>query len=215
MNIWLLSFGILISGILAVWTGYRHSQGGFYVFKPLTMIFIILIPLQGGGLSLYKSLIMTGLLFSLLGDIFLMLPGDRFLAGLAAFLIAHLFYISGFLVDQGMPVFWPILPVFSLAVLVGWYIQEGMGEMKIPAFAYMGVISVLLWLAWSRWINEGQMDHLLAFCGAALFMISDLILGINKFKRRFKAARLLDLSAYYVGQWLIALSAIGLNRLGL
>jgi uncharacterized membrane protein YhhN len=216
MNIWLLTLGILVSGILAIWFGYRQPRGKFYIFKPLTMILIILLLLLGReGLSLIKALILAGLLFSLLGDILLMLPGDRFLAGLAAFLIAHLFYISGFWIDQGAPVFWPALAVFGLTGLTGWILKDGMGKMKIPALGYMGVISAMVWLAWSRWITGGQLDHLLAFCGAGLFMISDLILAVNRFEVEFKAARALDLATYYAGQWLIALSVIGLDRWGL
>ena len=215
MNIWLLTLGVLVSGTMAIWFGYRQPQGKFYIFKPLTMILIILIPvLNGEGFSLFKASILAGLLFSLLGDILLMLPGDRFLAGLTAFLFAHVFYILGFGLDQGTPVLWPILPVFGLAGLAGWILKDGIGKIKIPVYAYMGVISVMAWLAWSRWLTGGQLDHLLAFCGAGLFMISDLILAVNRFKSEFKAARVLDLLTYYIGQWLIALSVIGLDGLG-
>lgn len=216
MTIWLLTLGILISGILAIWFGYSQPQGKFYIFKPLTMILIILIPVLGGeGYSLIKVLILAGLLFSLLGDILLMLPGDRFLAGLVAFLMAHLFYILGFGLDQGTLVLWPILPVYGLVGLAGWILKDGFGKMKLPALAYMGVISAMVWLAWSRWLTGSQLDHLLAFCGAGLFMISDLILAVNRFKVDFKAARALDLVTYYAGQCLIALSVIGLDWLGL
>ncbi len=44
--------------------------------------------------------------FSLGGDVFLMLPGDYFIPGLASFLVAHLFYIALF--RQG----------------VGWFVQR-------------------------------------------------------------------------------------------
>ena len=32
-----------------------------------------------------------------------MLPSDRFVAGLVAFLIAHLFYIAAFMVEKNIP----------------------------------------------------------------------------------------------------------------
>lgn len=44
-----------------------------------------------------SKIFLLALLFSLLGDIFLMLPRERFLAGLGAFLLAHLAYGWGFL----------------------------------------------------------------------------------------------------------------------
>ena len=215
MIIWLLSLAILVSGILAIWFGYRQPQGGFYLFKPLTMVLIIFIPLLGeGGSPLLKALLVGGLCFSLLGDIFLMLPGDRFLAGLAAFFIAHLFYCAVFWIDQGTLIWWTGLPVAGLAGVAGWYLKDGFGEMKIPAYAYLGVICIMVWLAFSRWMGDGRLESLLAFSGAVLFMISDLILAINRFKVELKSARALDLLTYYCGQWLFALSVIGLDWLG-
>jgi uncharacterized membrane protein YhhN len=156
-------------------------------------------------------LILIGLVFSLVGDIFLMLPGDRFLWGLAAFLVAHLFYISGFLIDQGTPVIWLLLPVLSLSGLIGWFLNDGMGNVRIPGFVYLGVISAMFWLAWSRWITGGQPAQLVGFLGAGLFLLSDLILAVNRFKVKFKASRALNLAAYYAGQYLIALSVISFS----
>ena len=212
MGIGYLSVGALLTGILAVWFGYRQPRGGFYLFKPLTTILIILIPvLAAEDISLLTGLILAGLVFSLLGDIFLMLPKDRFLEGLIAFLIAHLLYISGFLIDQGMPVFWPLLPILGLSGVIGWFLYNGMGKMRIPSFVYLGVISAMLWLAWSRWISGGQPNQLLGFYGASLFFFSDFILATNRFKVNFKAARALNLTTYYAGQYLIALSVINLD----
>ena len=47
------------------------------------------------------------------------------------------------------------------------------------------------------------------------FLISDLILAVNRFIVEFKEARILDLLTCYTGQWLIALSVIGLTWLGM
>ena len=62
------------------------------------MVFIILIAVQASfnNLSRYAGFILAGLVFSLAGDVFLMLPSDQFMAGLVSFLIAHLFYIAAF-----------------------------------------------------------------------------------------------------------------------
>lgn len=215
MVIGFLSLTVLISGMLAIWFGYQQPPGGFYLFKPLTMVLIILIPVMGGGnLSIYKLLILGGLIFSAAGDIFLMLPKERFLAGLVAFLIAHLFYIAGFLIDQGSLIWWPALPVLVVTGIVGWNLKDGFGKLKVPVMIYMGVISAMVWLAWSRWCGIRGTGNLLALCGAALFMISDLILAVNRFKIEIKSARALDLLTYYTGQWLIALSVVGLDWLG-
>jgi uncharacterized membrane protein YhhN len=173
------------------------------------MILIILIPILGSeGFPPLKILILVGLFFAMVGDIFLMLPGDFFLQALAAFFITHLSYSLGFLVDQGQPILWPILPVLSFSALVGWLLRDRLKEIKFPAFLYGLMISIMVWMAWSGWIQGYEINRLLAFCGAGLFMFSDLILSVSRFKVNFIAARGINLTAYYAGQWLIAISLI-------
>ena len=86
-----LSFAGLVSGLLCIRADYRQSQRQFFIFKPLTTALIILLALLAPlpANADYKWLILAGLLFSLAGDIFLMLPRDRFIAGLISFLIAQ------------------------------------------------------------------------------------------------------------------------------
>jgi uncharacterized membrane protein YhhN len=179
------------------------------------VILIIWIPIVGSkDPTLYKAVILGGLIFSLLGDIFLMIPGDRFLAGLLSFLVAHLLYILGFLIDQGRLILWAALPIIALAVIAGWILKSGMGKMKTPTFFYIAAISAMLWLAWSRWLTGDQTAELLAFSGAGLFAISDWLLAVNRFKQEYAVARGLNLFTYFAGQWLIALSVIGPSKLG-
>ncbi len=212
MTIYLLTGGILLSGILAVWFSYRQPHPGFYILKPLTTILILLIPILGRGeISLYGKFILAGLGFSLLGDIFLMLPGDRFLAGLGAFLIAHLVYIIAFTAGQ-REFFWiPALPILGLAGGTVLLLYRYLGKMRIPVYLYVAVISGMAWMAWSRWMGEPRLESLLAAWGGVLFMISDLILALDRFKGKFKSARTLNLLTYYAAQWLIAISVLGFN----
>ena len=44
---------------------------------------------------------MAALVLCLAGDVFLMLPADRFVPGLASFLLAHLAFTVGFLLEPG------------------------------------------------------------------------------------------------------------------
>ena len=93
----ILTLLAILSASIHIRAEYRGPRQHIYIFKPLTMAFILLIAILGQAtLSFYKYMIITGLVFSLAGDVFLMLPSDRFVAGLVAFLIAHLFYIAAF-----------------------------------------------------------------------------------------------------------------------
>ncbi len=86
-----LSLLVFASGIACIHADMTGRRSAVYVFKPLTMLFVLSLALQSSASTstLYAWMIVVGLLFSLAGDILLMLPSDRFAAGLASFLVAH------------------------------------------------------------------------------------------------------------------------------
>lgn len=205
----LLALTILaaLSATLHIRAEYTGARGQVYLFKPLTVLFIIAIALRSES-SLYRWLILAGLLFSLAGDIFLMLPRDRFLQGLASFLIAHLFYIAAFTQDGALGhlsfITAIILLVYGATMLR--LLFPSLGKMKAPVMLYMLVILLMVWQASNRFLYEWTGDSLLAFTGACLFAASDSVLAWNRFRRPFPSAQLLILSSYFAAQWLIALS---------
>ncbi|MBN1316983.1 MAG: lysoplasmalogenase [Anaerolineales bacterium] len=195
------------SHIRAEYCGPRQHV---YLFKPLTMVFIILTATLGGGVwPFYKSMIVAGLVFSLVGDVLLMLPSNHFLAGLAAFLTAHLFYIAAFSSDISGLIVWPIIPLAAGGIFVYMIVAPALTNLKIPVLIYILVILIMAWLAWERWNQTRTSEALLAASGAILFMISDAILAINRFHGPFKPAHGLNLVTYYAAQWMIA-SSVGI-----
>ncbi|MGB7924325.1 MAG: lysoplasmalogenase [Pyrinomonadaceae bacterium] len=181
-----------------------------YLFKPLTMVWIILIALLAKShvSSFYKYMIVAGLVCSLLGDIFLMLPSDRFVQGLLSFLVAHLFYIAAF-ASGGVDLLSAFLYAIPFLIYGGIMLRllfPHVGRMKLPVVVYMLVILVMAWLALSRWAATGQTGSALAFLGALLFTASDSTLAVNRFKGRIDHAQFYILSTYFSAQWLIALS---------
>jgi uncharacterized membrane protein YhhN len=208
MLIAILTLLVILSASLHIRAEYHGPQYHVYLFKPLTMVFILLIAVQAGwpAFSRYKVAIIAGLVFSLAGDVFLMLPSDRFVAGLVSFLIAHLFYIAAFTSGMGFSFSWRALPCVIYGVLIFSILAPHLGEMKLPVVVYMVVILVMAWQAWERWCQTGQSGALLAFLGAVLFLISDSALAINRFRGQYKSAQALILSTYFAAQWLIARS---------
>lgn len=203
-----LTVFVAISATLHILAEYRGPRTRVYIFKPLTMVFIILIALRAEASSpLYKYMVIAGLLFSLLGDIFLMLPSDRFIFGLASFLVAHLCYIAAFTFDGARrPMLLTALPLLLYGLVMLRLLLPHLGKLKMPVVVYMLVILLMVWQALNRCINLGGSGSLLAFLGATLFAASDSLLALNRFRRRFASAQLLILSTYFTAQWLIAVS---------
>ena len=77
---------------------------------------------------------------------------------------------------------------------------------------YIAVILLMTWLAYTRLLQAsgqtaGQVAQggaLPACIGAVLFVISDAVLALNRFRGSFRAAPLLNLSTYFAAQALIA-----------
>ena len=209
----MLTITLTLLTVVSAFIHFRASSRGprkqVYIFKPLTTLFILLNAVQLGweNPSLYKYAILAGLIFSLSGDVFLMLPSDRFLAGLFSFLIGHIGYIVAFTFETGFSFsLLPLLPFALSGTVMFAILAPHTGKMKFPVSAYIMVILVMVWQACARWSQTGETGALLAFLGAVLFVISDSVLALDRFRGKFKAARLLTLVTYFSAQWLIALS---------
>ena len=205
MLAYILILLVMISAAIHIRAEYRGPQQHIYIFKPLTMAFILLIAILGQAAApFYKYMIITGLVFSLAGDVFLMLPSDRFVPGLVAFLIAHLFYSAAFASEISALIWWPLIPLVIFGIIIFLILAPALGKLKVPVLIYVVVILIMAWLAWERLIQSGQSGALLASIGAILFIISDTILALDRFRGTFKPARASNLTTYFAAQLLIA-----------
>ncbi|MDD2051725.1 lysoplasmalogenase [Pseudomonas putida] len=164
--------------------------------------------LHGAPPSAYRRWIVLGLLFSLLGDILLAWPGDLFVFGLGAFLVAHLAYLKAYLSDCRRLALLPLLLALATgAVLLAVLISKGLGDLLVPVVVYALAISAMLWRALAR-LGSGVAPRSawLAAGGALVFVFSDSLIGIDRFVVKFAAAPYLINLAYWIGQWGITAS---------
>ena len=205
----ILLSAIFVSGLIFIVFDYRNKAVFRYVFKPLTTLLIILFAvLQEPQVSEnYKLLIISGLVLSLAGDIFLMLPKDRFVAGLGSFFIAHLFFILAFAGNFGPYWGWGyLIPILIYTGIFLKILLPHTNKMSIPVVAYTLVLTVFLWQAGGRaWTLAGD-SATIAFFGAVLFVASDSILAYDRFVKGFKFAGVFIMLTYWMAQVFIALS---------
>jgi uncharacterized membrane protein YhhN len=199
----------VLSAALHIRAEYAGPRWQVYLFKPLTTTLLLLFAALGPGVQGpgYRLAILVGLACSLLGDIMLMLPRDRFVAGLASFLVAHLAYIVAF--QTGMPIASGpllLLPLLAAAAVLLRLLWPGLGAMRGPVVLYTLTILVMVWRAWARSRAMPESGALLAAAGAALFMLSDSLLALNRFHRPFRLAQAAIMTTYVAAQLLIALS---------
>jgi len=204
-----LSVAAAATAVLHVRAEFRGPRWCVYLCKPLTTSLIIALAwfTPNPAVDGYRELVLVGLVFSLAGDVFLMLPGNRFRAGLASFLVAHLLYIAAFSKAVGFGFApWTAVPV---AVIAGGLLRSLWPHLdgeRAPVIAYVVVIATMGWQALSQWVGVETAWAAYALVGAASFMLSDATLAIDRFRGAFGGAPALILGSYYAAQWSIALS---------
>jgi len=204
-----ISCSVLISAICNIRAEYVGSRRQVYICKPLTTSLIIALAIISvpATASQYGILVVLALLFCLAGDIFLMLPQDRFIPGLVSFLIAHLLYIGAFVSRAGFHltpiVFAPFLIFAGSMLIILW---PHLAQMKVPVTIYLIVILMMGWQAAEQWNYLQSRSAAIAALGAISFMISDSLLALDRFRAPFFSARGMVLGSYFLAQWLIALS---------
>ena len=157
---------------------------------------LVLDPVDGPA----RGWFVAALVFSLVGDVFLMLPRDLFVPGLASFLVGHLAYVvglrllgtsaAGFLI--GVVLVGLALPVLGTRILRAIR-SSAEPEMAVPVAIYMGVISVMVVMA-------GASGVAVALGGALLFYVSDALIAWTRFIADFRHGRLAVIVTYHLAQ---------------
>ncbi|MCS3457462.1 lysoplasmalogenase [Aeromonas rivuli] len=203
-----LSVLIIASAWWHIKAAYGTDTRQFYLSKPLTMLLIVALAFgyHGDDQNGSHAWILLGLCLSLLGDVMLMLPVDRFLQGLAAFLVAHLCYIVG--LAQG-PLVLNLVDGLLLILVAGLYfglLRPHLGSMRWPMLCYTLMMIGLVWVAAAAWRASLTAGSAAALVGALLFLCSDALLALNRFRRPFPHASAWVMSSYFAAQFLIAAS---------
>ena len=201
---------------MPVWT----RIGSSLVLVVAAWSFHLMDALVLGGPTPALSLgIAVGITFGALGDLFLacLIPApDRVLAGIGAFGLGHVAYIVGMLAwasQRRLPPAgrWAAWVVWLLVGAVGWYLIIYRGH-SCTKRHWMALPYALL-LASTAGVATGLALHVSVFAllalGAALFLLSDLLLAANLFCG-FDTSRLHDLVwlTYGPGQMLIVYALI-------
>ena len=171
------------------------------IAKPIPLI-ILLITVK--PTDRFSILIFIGLIFSLLGDIFLMKVIDIFLLGLVSFLIAHIFYIIAFTGRNKKIDLLSSIPIYFIAIVLGYYFYPHLGDMMIPVFVYIFVIMTMVWRSYTQ--RKFNKYAIFAFIGAVLFAVSDTNIALTKFIQDYEYSKIVTIIFYWSAQFLISLS---------
>lgn len=160
----------------------------------------------------YSRRILVGLIFSAIGDVFLVWkssPGNLEL-GLLSFAIAQIMYARAFGWRPLKP--YPGSAFLVLGLVVYSYLQTYVtGLMAYLAPFYMTLICTMAWRAMARvqfYDDLWTWTKLCGCAGAVCFLISDLVIAINMFAVSIPCAHTIIMLTYYAAQFGISLSVV-------
>lgn len=180
---------------------------GIWLFKPFAAAAYVWAAVAWGAVeSTYGRWVLVGLVFCWWGDI-LLIPKRRrswFRAGILAFLIGHLAYITAFLQ----------LPIGMLGLLLGnlmagglaWVVWAWLGprlsaDYRRLVAVYVIVICVMLVAAFAA---ADGVDRWTIALGAGMFAVSDVSVARDRFVAKAFLNRAWGLPLYFAAQLILA-----------
>lgn len=212
---------VAVSSVVNWVAAWQWRLKTYYISKPLVMIFLIVFFILQSPLTNQTIPFLSGLIFSLLGDVLLILRGTRwFVAGMGSFSIAQLLYIVGFNLS---PTSVPVTVISIFALLAGGLIihltvdilakSSSVNKEILPLFKAYGIL--VLGMAISAVVSIGRpawsdMAAVMAGIGGILFFTSDAMIALDKLDRRLPKYKFWIILSYHIGQFFIVAAILAL-----
>jgi len=183
-----------------------------FIAKPLLIPALLLLLISTRSAVAGKNLLLAGLFFSWMGDMFLLFEYANklfFIFGLASFLTTHIFYIVYFLrirsanisLLKKQPVLLALVPAYGITLV--WQLYPHLKDLKIPVMLYAAVICTMLLCSLHVFLKVNRKAARYYVGGAAAFVISDSLLAIDKFYQPFAYAGVFIMLTYCAAQYCI------------
>lgn len=217
-----LIYGLIIIGILlqALFIKVEHEEKYLLadILKGSASLMFVLV-----GFIAYQTVnnvsnrqLLIGLVFGMIGDILLNLryvfpkQGQKiFLTGILSFLIGHIMYLVALIPQARHLWLFVLIGAVCAACLLAYIFKtmEVKKAFKIFGVFYLGAVFIMCSIAIGIAIFAPSPRSIVFAIGAILFTASDVVLIFNTFSgvTRF-SLRITNLSLYYIGQMLIAVS---------
>ena len=203
--------GIAALALLAILGLYLPGwRALFLACKPLATAAILVLALRlPCAQPRYRHAVVAGLALGLLGDVLLILPGERaFMAGLGSFLLGHVAYLQAWRQRARLlAAAWPFVLYGVLACAVFAFLWTHLpAALRVPVAVYVIALAMMAAQAAATWSRNLNRPSAFAAVGGACFLASDAILAVDRFALPFLAAQALLLALYWLAQSSIALS---------
>ncbi|XP_006812234.1 lysoplasmalogenase TMEM86A-like [Saccoglossus kowalevskii] len=172
----------------------------------ISLVIFAVLHVATHGTSRFTVGVIIGLIFSGIGDYFLVYKETHFVYGVFGFAVAQLVYGITF----GCKPFKPA--VLLLCVIAGSimykYIYPGLSSKFVPIIAaYVVLIYFMAWRALARFqLKRWTWGQMFCALGAVSFIISDFVIAVDKFRHEIPHRHLIVVVTYFIAQYGITMA---------
>ena len=212
---------MILCAVLAAVFLKKEAAGQYVpavILKGLASLCFVSIGLICSPGNQVSKLIVAGLIIGCVADVLLNLrmvfeeKGQPiFLVGILVFLTGHIMYLAAVLPLCSSKFTCIIICIVLTTLLMIWIFKRVTAKpaFKIFGVVYIGAIMLLNCVAIANVIAAQSPFNVMFAAGAVFFLVSDIVLILNTFGSEFKQSlRNTNISLYYIGQLLIALSLL-------
>ena len=204
--IWALSVGAVFA--IGDWVACAREAASLawrrveYACKPAALLALVVAAATldpATGADARQRWFVAALVFSLAGDVLLMLPRDLFVGGLSAFFVAHCCFLAGFW-SHGPEIVPLLIAVAVAAVVIGLLGRKILGAVRAQDPALLGPVAAYIVVIGAMLATALAVGNPWAALGAVLFVASDSMIAWNRFVGKVPAASVLIMVTYHLGQ---------------
>ncbi len=199
---------VSLSGAIHILTAHHKNNALSSIFKPLTLLLLLIILCLSGSNEIQFIWIAIGLLLFLVIDILELFSKIKYQTIFGMQLIAFLFYSKGLWVQLYGDISWwlPAL-LFAGSVILFLLLLPKLDTVILPA-ATMGLVSVqMVWAASAVLMGNDTLPDLYACIACLIFIVIALLRVINRYHVSRGAEQWVTAS-YFVAQSFIVASVV-------
>ncbi|BET95396.1 lysoplasmalogenase [Xenorhabdus taiwanensis] len=195
---------VFFSGWLYIDAAYRGTNWQQWVFRPVTMLLLLLWAYQAPNLEVSGYLIIAGLLTALLSDALRMFSGKYLLFSFITLFVSYLLYTISFALHMSFSFFFP-LPLILLVVgivvmLTVWNRLDNMRWRVVDSF----IMALLMaWVAGEQYFSLSNDSRFSVIAGAILLLLAHSINIIAQYRFPFKLSKAIVATCGFIGHFLI------------
>lgn len=207
-----LALSALVLAGVYIWSDLQAEAGPIVALRPLCTLAVAIVAMMAPmPVSLFfKGAIVLGLLLSLVADGLLAIESTPPVIGAGIYLVVYFLYLLAFSSQTVWQI--PTVWVLPLILYAGWWwlrLAPSFREVRGAVLAYTVMLGLMVWQALELAVQRGEPWAFVALAAALIFGLADSMRGIVLLRGPINGGDAIALSAYFLGQWLIAFSLWG------